>query len=177
MGRLLQLPWLGILHWSIFDHFCPGWAAARTEQPLPGKADKTQLPGASWCPRRLAQRCRWGGGCCLAEFRLCAVEGSTCHARGGGETAFPAQLPPAGTRLCPNLAGSRALVISLSGHSNVICLTLVWRMTREQQPIQKVRLPCQVGLGSMNNISCLCLFISPGFIRGGTQMQGVINAL
>lgn len=52
----------------------------------------------------------------------------------------------------------------------MICLTLVWQMTGEQQPIQKVRLPCQVGLASMNNISCLRLFVGPGFISGGTQM-------
>lgn len=44
VGRLLQLPWLGVLQWSIFDHFCPRRAEARAEQPLPSKADKTQLP-------------------------------------------------------------------------------------------------------------------------------------
>ena len=108
----------------------------------------------------------------MAEFRLCAVVGSACSARGGGgKTASPAQLPPAGAWLCPNLAGSRALVISLSGHSNVICLTLFWQMTQErQQPVQKVRLTCQVRFASMNNISCLRLFVGPGVIGGGTQM-------
>lgn len=35
---------LEIFKWSFFDHFCPGQAEARAEQPLLSKADRTQLP-------------------------------------------------------------------------------------------------------------------------------------
>lgn len=75
MGRPLQLAWLGIFQWSIFDHFCPRRAAAGAEQPLLSIADKSQLPEPAGV--RGAQPGAPGGeGMLLAEFRLCAVVGS-----------------------------------------------------------------------------------------------------
>lgn len=52
----------------------------------------------------------------------------------------------------------------------MISLTLVWQMTQEQQPVQKVRLLCQMGLTRMNNTSCLCLLVGSGVVSGGTEM-------
>lgn len=52
----------------------------------------------------------------------------------------------------------------------MICLTLVWQMTQEQQPVQKVRLLCQMGLARMSNASCSRLFVGSGVVTGGTEM-------
>lgn len=68
-----------------------------------------------------------GGGHRLAEFRLCAVSlrggGGGCGERNG--QASPAA--PTGAWLCPNLADSQALVISVPDGSDVMCLMLFCR--------------------------------------------------
>lgn len=101
------------VQWGIFECFCPrqaGGGTCRTAKLIKGRR---QLVAKTADPPGRGLLCG-----------LCAVVSGTHES----PHPCPAQLPSAGTWLCPNLADSRAPVISLLGRSYVLCLLLIWQV-------------------------------------------------
>lgn len=101
------------VQWGIFKCFCPRQAEGSTYRTAELIKGRRQLVAETAGPL--------GRG---LLFGLCAVVSGTHE----NPNSHPAQLPSAGTWLCPNLADTRAPVISLLGCSYVLCLLLTWQV-------------------------------------------------
>lgn len=143
------------------------WGAAAPEKSRSRPAALSQLVSE---PLGTALLVRRGVFFCGVQALCHRGQHALCLRRGGN--AWPGPAAPAGAWLCPELAGSQALVTSLPGHSGALPAQ---QMTQEQQQPARSRAALSSRTRSRNSISCSPRGAGPGAGGGGIGCWSLTN--